>query len=42
MHNSRGRVSGRPRTARSSTRGGHMARRVVVRVRVAEQGQTES
>ena len=37
-----GRVSGRPRTARSSTRGGHTARRVAVRGCVEEKGQTES
>ena len=37
-----GRVSGRSRTARGSTRGGHTARRVAVRGCVEEKGQTES
>ena len=42
VFSSRGRGSVHPRTARSTTRGGHTAQRVVVRVGVVEQGQTES
>ena len=42
VFSSRGRESFHPCTARSTTRGGHTAQRVVVRVGVVEQGQTES
>ena len=42
VFSSRGRGSVHPRTARSTTRGSHTAQRVVVRVGVVEQGQTES
>ena len=42
VHDSRGRVSGRPHTGRGNTRGGHTSQHVAVRICVVEQGQIES